>query len=268
MNKPLNAKDLLAIIDAHGLVDRFEFEPIVDLALAEQLQAEIVAERIARGERRIGYKIGFTNRTIWPLYGVFEPIWGPVYDTTVHQLDGTEATLDPAQFILPRLEPEIVFGIRTPPASAELDDLAAALDWVAHGFEIVQSPFDDWRFTAAESFAAQSLHGALLVGPRVPVAQVAAGPEELVGLLAGFAIELSEDGQLVARGRGSDVLDSPLHALGHLVRQLGARGLALGAGDIVTTGALTDAQPLANGQHWHTRLEGLGLAGLTLRVGA
>jgi 2-oxo-3-hexenedioate decarboxylase len=38
----------------------------------------------ARGEKRIGRKIGFTNRTIWEQYKVYEPIWGYVYDSTVH----------------------------------------------------------------------------------------------------------------------------------------------------------------------------------------
>ena len=268
MTKTLDSEALLAILDEHRLVDRFEFAPILDLATGEEVQAGIVAARIERGERQIGYKIGFTNRTIWPLYGVYEPIWGPIYDTTVTLLDGIEARLDPTRFILPRLEPEIVFRVHAAPASAELGDVAAAIDWAAHGFEIVQSPFADWRFTAAESFAAQSLHGALLVGPRVPIGQLADSREQLVGLLSRFSIELSEGGEVVASGRGSDVLDSPLHALAHLVRQLGSRGLALSPGDIITTGALTDAQPLDSGQQWHTRLEGLGLAGLTLKVGS
>src|SRR6516162_3990947 len=42
--------------------------------------------REARGEGPVGRKIGFTNRTIWAEYGVYEPIWGYVYDRTVHNL--------------------------------------------------------------------------------------------------------------------------------------------------------------------------------------
>src|SRR5690606_11302274 len=34
--------------------------------------------RMARGERPVGWKIGFTNRTIWEEYGVHAPIWGPM----------------------------------------------------------------------------------------------------------------------------------------------------------------------------------------------
>ena len=44
-------------------------------AQALAVQDEIIALRRARGERTVGYKIGFTNRTIWPVYGVHQPIW-------------------------------------------------------------------------------------------------------------------------------------------------------------------------------------------------
>ncbi|NBO20261.1 MAG: hydratase, partial [Proteobacteria bacterium] len=41
------------------------------------------ALRLARGERGRGFKLGFTNRSIWPIYGVYAPIWGTVYDSTL-----------------------------------------------------------------------------------------------------------------------------------------------------------------------------------------
>ena len=42
--------------------------------------------RETRGELPVGRKIGFTNRTIWAEYNVYEPVWGYVYDRTVHNL--------------------------------------------------------------------------------------------------------------------------------------------------------------------------------------
>ena len=30
----------------------------------------------------VGRKIGFTNRGIWPLYGVDAPMWAPLFDRT------------------------------------------------------------------------------------------------------------------------------------------------------------------------------------------
>jgi 2-oxo-3-hexenedioate decarboxylase len=241
-----------------------------DIEAALRTQAAIGALRRARGETPAGWKIGFTNRTIWPLYGVRQPIWGPVWDTTLRLLEGTEASIDLDRLAEPRLEPEIVIGLKaSPPPGADAHDaasvaaLVACIDWVAHGFEIVHSVWPGWTFGAAQGIAAQALHGSLLVGPRVPLA--ALGPDP-AGALAALRIVLSRDGERVADGVGANVLDGPVQALGHLVAGLAARGARIAAGSVVTTGTLTDAQPLARGQAWQTRIDGVPLAGLALRV--
>src|SRR5258708_29892905 len=60
----------------------------------------------AGGAKPAGRKIGFTNRTIWEQYGVYAPIWGHVFDRSVHDL-ATVATLPLAPFSEPRVEPDI-----------------------------------------------------------------------------------------------------------------------------------------------------------------
>jgi 2-oxo-3-hexenedioate decarboxylase len=88
----------------------------------------------AEGAKAVGRKIGFTNRTIWAQYGVFAPIWGHVFDRSVHDLAEQEALpLEP--FSEPRIEPEIVFGLGKPP-SADMDEaaLSSCIAWVALGF--------------------------------------------------------------------------------------------------------------------------------------
>src|SRR5687768_4312359 len=47
----------------------------------------------ARGETIVGRKIGFTNRSMWPQYGVYAPIWGYITDATCHDLNGREFSL-------------------------------------------------------------------------------------------------------------------------------------------------------------------------------
>jgi 2-oxo-3-hexenedioate decarboxylase len=241
-----------------------------DIDAALRTQAAVAALRRARGESQVGWKIGFTNRTIWPLYGVQQPIWGPVWDTTLTLLEGTDARTTIARLAEPRLEPEIVLGLKaSPPPDADAHDAAssaallACIDWVAHGFEIVHSVWPGWKFGAAQGIAAQALHGALLVGPRVPLAALGADP---AGALSALRLELWRDGERIAEGVGSNVLDGPLQALGHLVAGLAARGERVAAGSVVTTGTLTDAQPLAAGQTWRTTLAGAPLPGLTLGV--
>jgi 2-oxo-3-hexenedioate decarboxylase len=221
---------------------------------------------VARGETRLGWKIGFTNRTIWDEYDVHAPIWGPVYDTTVVAVGPSlSAQLDVAPLVEPRIEPEIVFHIATAPdPAADERALMGCIDGVAHGFEIVQSLFAAWRFAAADTVAAFALHGRLFVGPFVDVADDAAR-ESWLRDLVGFEIALDLDGTQIDRGQGANVLDSPVSALLHFIRGLDRiSGERLRPGDIVTTGTVTRAHPVAAGQSWRSNVIGLPLKGLTL----
>ena len=139
--------------------------------------------------------------------------------------------------------------------------LLACIDWVAHGFEIVQSIFPGWKFCAADTVAAFGLHGALLIGPRAPIA---ANAEVWKRTLATFEIDLGREGKVVDHGLAANVLGGPVSALRHLVDIL-ARDQAnapLAAGELVTTGTLTRALPVAPGETWTTELTGLALNGI------
>lgn len=222
--------------------------------------------RIARGEQPRGYKIGFTNRGIWPRYGVFAPIWGTVWNTTLSYCEG-EGELSLAGTCQPRIEPECVFGLAaTPPARPSLQDLRDCIAWVAPGFEIVQSHLQDWKFTAADTVADSGLHARLLVGPRLPGGQLPRDAAAFEAQLAAAGITLTRNGETVDQGRGANVLDGPLHALAHFVAALrdcpGATDLQ--PGDVVTTGTWTDAWPVQRGEQWRAGF-GAPLAPLSVR---
>jgi len=228
-----------------------------DLLQAYRDALAVRALRVARGEQPRGYKIGFTNRTIWQRYRVFAPIWGTVWDTTLLWCDG-RGVMSLRGLCQPRLEPEIVFGIRgTPPAGASLEQLFDCVDWLAPGFEIVQSHCADWRFSAAQTVADGGLHGRLLVGARTPVRDLAASGAALDALLARSSVRLSRGGAPIEQGIGRNVLDGPLHALLHFVHELQACPGApqLAAADVVTTGTWTDAWPLQAGQAWRAEFD-------------
>jgi 2-keto-4-pentenoate hydratase len=229
---------------------------------AYRVAATIRQMRETRGETPVGRKIGFTNRTIWAEYNVYEPIWGYVYNRTVHDLADLGETFSLRGLAEPRIEPEIVFKLAVAPAPG-MDETAllACIDWVAHGFEIVQSIFPGWKFSAADTVAAFGLHGALLIGPRHPIA---ANAEAWSRTLATFEIDLGREGKVVDHGLAANVLGGPVSALRHLVDIL-ARDQAkapLAAGELVTTGTLTRALPVAPGETWTTELTGLALNGI------
>jgi 2-oxo-3-hexenedioate decarboxylase len=244
-------------------------DPAFGLADAYRVSAEITRRRTARAERPVGWKIGFTNRTIWDEYGVHAPIWGPVYDTTTAAVSPARPIDAPlAGLTEPRIEPEIVFRIATSPDPA-MDDRAlfACIDGIAHGFEIVQSMFPAWRFRAADTVAACALHGRLYHGPFMSPA-VGEGETGWIERLGAFDLILSRDGAFVDRGQGANVLGSPLSALGHFVRGLDrVNGERLKPGDVVTTGTVTRAFPVQTGETWQSEIVGLPLQGLTIRFG-
>ena len=237
------------------------------LAQAYGVAEQLRRLRVARGERPAGWKIGFTNRSLWERYGVFAPIWGPVWDGTVQSLDDGCGELSLAGLCQPRLEPEIVFGFaRAPQPGMSLQALQECLQWVAHGFEVVHTHCADWRFRAADCVADFALHGRLCIGPRVPVA----GWSTMADDLAAMQLTLRCDGAVKDRGTGGAVLDGPLQALKLWIDQMPrfSPSWQVQAGDVVTTGTITDAWPLQPGQHWRTELTESRLAPLSLHTRA
>ena len=263
------ADELLRAYDSAGRLPLLTARPsgVTSLAEAYAIADATRRSRLARGERLLGYKIGFTNRSIWQRYGVHAPIWGPVWDRTVAQIDGTRHTVSLAGLVQPRLEPEIMFGFaRAPAAGMDVADLVGCIEWVAHGFEIVHTHFDDWRFAAPDTVADFALHGRLMVGPRVPIAQF----ENPRAELAALHVALLRNGQVVDEGDGRIVLDGPLDALRIWVDAMDAQvpRWSIEPGHIVSTGTLTDAWPLAPGERWQTALSESRQPGLELLVKA
>lgn len=197
-----------------------------------------------------------------------EPIWAYVYDTTVEQPTDPYIQCYVGRYAEPKIEPEIVVHFQTsPPLTDNPQEILASIDWIAHGIEIVQSHFPEWKFRAADTIADGGLHATLLVGSPMNVKQL--GPE-VVSDLERFSITLSCDGKAYEHGRGSNALGSALIAVAHLTAVLSTQeqALPLQAGEMVTTGTLTAALPICAGQIWSTKLEGISLPGITVSIEA
>jgi 2-oxo-3-hexenedioate decarboxylase len=260
------AAEAFAVLDTGHQISPFSARLCAfDLDDAYRVTAAIRQMREMRGEIPVGRKIGFTNRTIWAEYNVYGPVWGYVYNRTVHNLADIGDTFSLVGLAEPRIEPEIVFKLALAPAP-DMDETAllACIDWVAHGFEIVQSIFPDWKFSAPDTVAAFGLHGALLIGPGH---SIAAHAEDWSRTLSTFEIDLKRDGAVVDHGRATNVLGGPVSALRHLVNILARDQVnpPLAAGEIITTGTLTRALPLLDGQTWTTELTGVALDGICVR---
>jgi 2-oxo-3-hexenedioate decarboxylase len=262
------ARSLIEAYDARTMLDPITaVEPDFDTVAAYDVLHIIERDRLARGWRPVGRKIGFTNRTIWELYGVSGPMWARVWDRTLHGrvAGGGDPSVSLAPFVQPRIEPEVVFGLAGPiPMSDDPVELLSSVEWMAAGFEIVQCHFPGWKFAAPDSTASFGLHGALVVGD--PVAVTGENPASVAAGLASFELTLSRGGTVVDRGTGANVLDSPALALGFLARTVAAQPQfsAPAAGEVITTGTLTNAHSVAPGERWVSDYGALGIEGLTV----
>lgn len=229
--------------------------------------AHIETVRRADGWVPVGRKIGFTNRTLWEQYGVDAPMWARVWDRTLIDAPDGAASVS-MHFPELRTEPEVVFGLGDAlGATSDPAEVLAATAWIAPGFELVWSPYPDWRFALPDCTACFGLHGALVVGPRMTLDGSQRGA--LLDALPRAEVKLSRGDEIVDRGVGSNVLGGPAHALAHLTRVLATQPAfePLAAGEIVTTGTITDAAYVGAGETWTSDYGDLGLPGLKLDVG-
>jgi 2-oxo-3-hexenedioate decarboxylase len=186
-----------------------------------------------------------------------------MYDDTVRYAADNDASLTLERLRSPKIEPEIVFKLKTPlGAGADAAAVLDAVEWLALGFEIIDCPFPDWQFQPADFVASFGLHAALIVGAPRPVEPATIDP------LPRFKVRLFRNGELVDEGSGRNVLRSPALSLGEMAsaiaRQPGADPLA--PGEIVSTGTITTSQPIAAGETWSATVEGLDVPDLTLHL--
>ena len=216
-----------------------------DLNAAYGVESEIAHAMIESGRRIVGRKVGYANKAMWRILKLETLVWAHMYDDTVHRTKELAAS----NFRSPKIEPEIVFKVKDP----------STVEWMALGFEIIDCPFPDWKFAPADFVAAWGLHAALVLGEPHPI------DGNLPDELATFKLRLSKNGELVEEGSGKNSLRSPALCLAELAVAAERRGDLLKTGELISTGTLTTAQPIASGETWRADVEGLPVDALELR---
>src|SRR5690606_39771072 len=131
-----------------------QLEDPISLDDAYAVQRASIARRLARGETRIGIKMGFTSRAKMLQMGVSDMIWGRLTSGMLVE-DGGSIAL--SNYVHPRVEPEVAFLIgrtlagRVTPAQA-----LAAVEAVAPALEIIDSRYEDFRFSLTDVVADNS----------------------------------------------------------------------------------------------------------------
>ncbi len=226
-----------------------------DLTLEEayDVQRRSLQRRYDRGQHQVGVKMGFTSRAKMIQMGVEGLIWGRLTNTMLFE-DGGE--IDLADFVHPRVEPEIAFLLKKPlsgivsPAEAML-----AVEAVAPALEVIDSRYDNFKFNLPDVVADNSSTSAYVIGswvkPDLDISNI--------GMIMGF------DGVPVQIGSTAAILGNPIRALVGAARSVAEAGERLEAGWTVMAGAATAAEALKPGLHVRLEAENMGSVSFSVK---
>lgn len=221
----------------------------ISIADAYAIQAALIGRRVARGERLVGVKMGFTSRAKALQMGVEELIFGRLTDAMLIEDGGT---VELSRYCHARIEPELVLRLGRPLEGA-VGALEAyeAVEAVAPAMELIDSRYENFKFSLVDVVADNASSSGVAIGPwrKKP-----ADPSNL-------GVVMSFDGRPVQIGSTAAVLGDPVRALVTAVRMLAVHGERLEAGSIVMTGGATAAEALKPGVYVQNEIEGLGRVG-------
>jgi 2-oxo-3-hexenedioate decarboxylase len=239
------AKDARSIAQLSGSVD-------LSLPEAYEVQKRSIALRLARGERQVGMKMGFTSRAKMVQMGLSDLIWGRLTDRMIVE-DGGAIRF--GRYVHPRVEPEIAFLLKRPLAGVVTPLQALdAVEAVAPAMEVIDSRYENFKFSLADVVADNSSSSGFVTGqwhrPDFDFSNL--------GLVMSF------NGTPVQIGSTAAILGNPLRSLVAAARFAGEAGEPLQAGWIVMAGGATVAEALAPGLWVECEIQALGRVGFTV----
>ena len=227
-----------------------------DLAAAYAIQALVVDGLLADGEQAIGYKCACTSEIAQEALRIDRPVFGRLLS---HTTSSSGVKLPADRFTHRVIEAE--YGIRVAGDVPERDgghtaaSIADFVESVIPAIEIVDYRYADWSVGALPVAADNAIHGWWIQGRPVT---------DWRGIDLGEAnVTVRSNGEIITTGSGANVLGHPLNVLAWLADELPRFGRQLRAGDLVTTGVVTDVFEADRGDTVTAEFAGLGSVELT-----
>jgi 2-oxo-hept-3-ene-1,7-dioate hydratase len=212
--------------------------PGMTLDEAYAVQDELVALKLARGRKRIGWKIGLTSRAMQEQLKIDTPDSGVLLDD---MLFANGATVLKNHFIQPRVEAEIAFLMARDLSGAHVtrDDVIAATAHVAPALEIL-----DTRILRTDPATGKARIITDTVSDNAANAGIVLGDERHAPQsndLRWVGAVVKRNGVVEETGLGAGVLDDPITGIVWLQQRLARYGRGLKTGDVVLSGSFVRA---------------------------
>ena len=238
-----------ALVKRETVTPLSERHPDITIEDAYQIQQQMIARRLAAGERVVGKKIGVTSKVVMNMLNVHQPDFGWLLDGMVYN----EGEAIPASTLIqPKAEGEIAFLMKKDLMGPGLTaaDILAATEGVMACFEIVDSRIKDWKIKIQDTVADNASCGVLVLGGRRK------SPADIDLALAGMVLE--KNGEIISTSTGAAVQGSPVNAVAWLANTLGNLGIGLKAGEVILSGSQSPLVPVKAGDSLVCTVGGLG----------
>lgn len=260
MDKKMNELETLAEITDTAAKTATAIEQLsltghaITLEQAYEVQKISIDRRLARGEKIIGVKMGFTSRAKQIQMGLDDVIWGHLTDKMWIENGGE---IDLKNYVHPRCEPEIAFRLKTE-LSGEVtrEQALEAIDAVAPAIEIIDSRYMNFKFNLPDVVADNTSSSSFVVGEWM-------SPDMD---FTDLAMSLQFDGKSVQEGSSKAILGDPVEALMAASRLCAENGLALKKDWIIMAGGATAAEALTPGVKVRNVVEYMGWPAFSVKA--
>ncbi|MFT4262210.1 MAG: fumarylacetoacetate hydrolase family protein [Nocardioides sp.] len=220
-----------------------------DLEGAYAVQRMVCDERVARGARIVGWRIGVGPGAGGRLFA------GALFDDTAY-VGGDTVPRDVLRQPRVGVEVALVLGRDLDHGELGLLQVRAAVDYAVTALDISGSRIVDWDVSLVDLVADNAASGPFVLGPlRRPLGE--AGIGEVAG-------RLEIDGAKVGGAFSFAPVIDPLEGLRWLARHVRGLGSPLRAGQIVLSGPLGPVVPVEPGARIAASVTGLGRVVATL----
>jgi 2-oxo-3-hexenedioate decarboxylase len=229
--------------------------PDLDLTTGYRIQDAGISFRVSRGERPIGFKMGFTSQAKREQMNLGSPIYGILTDRMEVPSD---STLSLEGMIHPKIEPEIAFFIsREIRGTVTTEEALVACSGVCAALEILDSRFLNFKYFSLPDVIADNCSSSRFILSKI-------SREVRKVDLANLDMSMSVNGKVVQRALSSAISQNPINSIIQLSEILASRNLGIPAGSIVLAGAATQAVPLESDSRVQLSVEGLGQVGISV----
>ncbi|KAA0966273.1 4-oxalocrotonate decarboxylase [Sporosarcina sp. ANT_H38] len=236
--------------DVREVVKVTDDYPELTIGEAYQLQEGLLNRKLSEnGTKQVGVKLGLTSKAKQEMMGVNEAIYGYLHDDML-AFEWEPITF--SELIHPKVEPEIAFLLAEDLQGENIteEDVVKATKYVAPALEIIDSRYKDFRFTLVDVIADNCSSAKFVVGSKW------VSPNAVD--LGNIGMVMSKNGAVEQTGSSAAVLGHPAKAIAWAVNELGALGKGLKKGDIVLSGAMSEAISFKPGDSVIADFDGLG----------